>query len=185
MARRLWNSSPRSVSADEDTHAIRAKLITMSFEKPLTIDCHGHYTTAPAALQTFRDAQVGHFDDPSKPAPAHFAISDDEIRESIEKNQLKLLKERGADMTIFSPRASAMGHHIGDRLVSRRWARESNNLIRRVVDLYPAYFIGVCQLPQSPGSDMSDSIEELERCVLELGFVGCNLNPDPSGGHWP
>ena len=22
------------------------------------------------------------------------------------------------------------------------------------------------------------------RCVNELGFVGCNLNPDPSGGHW-
>ena len=22
------------------------------------------------------------------------------------------------------------------------------------------------------------------RCVEELGFVGCNLNPDPSGGNW-
>jgi 4-oxalmesaconate hydratase len=28
------------------------------------------------------------------------------------------------------------------------------------------------------------SVGELERCVTELGFVGCNLNPDPSGGHW-
>ena len=27
-------------------------------------------------------------------------------------------------------------------------------------------------------------IRELERCVEELGFVGCNLNPDPSGGYW-
>ena len=27
-------------------------------------------------------------------------------------------------------------------------------------------------------------IPELERCVKELGFVGCNLNPDPSGGYW-
>ncbi|MDB5092077.1 MAG: 4-oxalomesaconate hydratase, partial [Candidatus Eremiobacteraeota bacterium] len=25
---------------------------------------------------------------------------------------------------------------------------------------------------------------ELERCVNELGFVGCNLNPDPSGGYF-
>ncbi len=25
---------------------------------------------------------------------------------------------------------------------------------------------------------------ELERCVKELGFVGCNLNPDPSGGYF-
>jgi 4-oxalmesaconate hydratase len=168
----------------------------MSLEKPLIIDCHGHYTTAPAPLQTFRDAQVARFidplndplndplKDPLKPAPANLAIGDDEIRESIEKNQLKLLKERGADITIFSPRASAMGHHIGDRQVSQRWARECNNLIGRVVGLYPAYFIGVCQLPQSPEADLSDSIEELERCVLDLGFVGCNLNPDPSGGHF-
>ena len=25
---------------------------------------------------------------------------------------------------------------------------------------------------------------ELEKCVKEYGFVGINLNPDPSGGHW-
>ncbi|MCU1329324.1 MAG: amidohydrolase 2 [Bryobacterales bacterium] len=156
----------------------------MSLQKPLIIDCHGHYTTAPAALQSFRDAQVASFRDPAKPTPAELTFTDDEIRESIEQNQLKLLKERGADMTIFSPRASAMGHHIGDSQLSQRWTRECNNLISRVVNLYPAYFIGVCQLPQSPAADIFASIEELERCVLELGFVGCNLNPDPSGGHF-
>ena len=42
----------------------------------------------------------------------------------------------------------------------------------------------MCQLPQSPGVPIANSIAELERCVTELGFVGCNLNPDPSGGHW-
>jgi 4-oxalmesaconate hydratase len=52
------------------------------------------------------------------------------------------------------------------------------------VTLYPDKFIGVCQLPQSPGVPIERSIDELRRCVLELGFVGCNLNPDPSGGHW-
>ena len=39
-----------------------------------------------------------------------------DTRESIEKNQLKLMRERGADLTIFSPRASFMAHHIGVRL---------------------------------------------------------------------
>jgi 4-oxalmesaconate hydratase len=38
--------------------------------------------------------------------------------------------------------------------------------------------------PQSPGVPIDRSVGELERCVTELGFVGCNLNPDPSGGHW-
>jgi 4-oxalmesaconate hydratase len=59
-----------------------------------------------------------------------------------------------------------------------------NDLIARVAGLYPDNFIGVCQLPQSPGVPIADSIPELRRCVEELGFVGCNLNPDPSGGNW-
>ena len=44
--------------------------------------------------------------------------------------------------------------------------------------------MGVCQLPQSPGVPAANCIPELRRCVEELGFVGCNLNPDPSGGYW-
>ncbi len=150
----------------------------------MIIDCHGHYTTAPAQLQDFRDRQVAHFEDPAKPAPVLRDISDDEIRETIEKNQLRALKERGADMTIFSPKASAMAHHIGDEAVSKTWTRINNDLIHRVVSLFPDNFIGVCQLPQSVGVPVENCIEELERCVNELGVVGCNLNPDPSGGMW-
>lgn len=150
----------------------------------MIIDCHGHYTTAPSQLQDFRDAQIAHFENPSKPPPALAAISDDEIRETIEKNQLRALRDRGADVTIFSPKASAMAHHIGDERVSIEWTRINNNMIHRVTELFPENFIGVCQLPQSVGIPIANSIEELERCVLELGFVGCNLNPDPSGGHW-
>ena len=117
-------------------------------------------------------------------SPLYGEISDDEIRESIEANQLRLQKERGGDLTIFSPRASAMAHHIGNEATSLEWSRACNNLIARVVSLYPDNFIGVCQLPQSPGVPIANSIAELVRCVDELGFVGCNLNPDPSGGNW-
>src|ERR1700678_879568 len=150
----------------------------------LIIDCHGHYTTAPAALQKYRDAQIAHFKAPGSAAPAMPGMGDDEIRESIENNQLKLQRERGADITIFSPRASAMAHHVGDEAVSSAWTRACNDLIKRVVDLYPENFVRVCQLPQSPGVSVARSAAELERCVVELAFIGCNLNPDPSGGHW-
>ncbi|MBL4646296.1 MAG: amidohydrolase [Rhizobiales bacterium] len=150
----------------------------------MIIDCHGHYTTAPSELQDFRDAQILRFDDGSNPAPTLKSISDDQICESIENNQLKALKQRGADMTIFSPKASAMAHHIGDEAVSKEWTRLNNDLIHRVVTLFPKHFAGVCQLPQSVNVPIKNSIEELERCVNELGVVGCNLNPDPSGGHW-
>jgi 4-oxalmesaconate hydratase len=150
----------------------------------MIIDCHGHYTTAPAAHQKFRDAQIAGLKDPGTPPAQPGAISDDEIAETIEKNQLRLQKQRGSDLTLFSPRASAMGHHIGNEAISSAWTRANNDLIKRVVDLYPENFAGVCQLPQSPGVPIAHSIAELERCVRELDFVGCNLNPDPSGGHW-
>jgi 4-oxalmesaconate hydratase len=149
----------------------------------MIIDCHGHYTTAPPQHDAWRKEQLAAFAE-GHLAPAYPQISDDEIRESIERNQLRLLRERGADMTIFSPRASAMAHHLGDERVSIEWSRACNDLIARVAGLFPDTFIGVCQLPQSPGADLKASVAELERCVLELGFVGCNLNPDPSGGMW-
>ena len=47
----------------------------------------------------------------------------------------------------------------------------------------PDNFAPVCQLPQSPEP------RSTRRCASsalreEMGFVGCNLNPDPSGGYW-
>ena len=149
----------------------------------MIIDCHGHYTTAPQAHTSWRQAQKDAYAGGVAP-PTYPASSDDEIRASIQRNQIKLMNERGVDLTIFSPRASAMEHHYGDEAVSARWAQVSNDLIARVVQLYPDRFAGVCQLPQSPGVSIARSVAELRRCVLELGFVGCNLNPDPSGGHW-
>jgi len=149
----------------------------------LIIDCHGHYTTAPPQHDAWREMQKAAFK-ASEAAPPYPAISDDEIRETIETNQLRLLKERGADMTIFSPRASTMAPHIGDEAVATAWSRASNDLIARVVNLYPETFAGVCMLPQNPMADMAGSIAELERCVTDLGFIGCNLNPDPGGGRF-
>ncbi|HUJ86807.1 MAG TPA: amidohydrolase family protein [Burkholderiales bacterium] len=151
----------------------------------MIIDCHGHYTTAPKALEAYRKRQLeelglaGH-----APAKGALAISDDQIRQSLESAQLRMQRERGTDLTIFSPRASAMGHHLGDAATNRFWSEHCNELIQRVCGLYPDNFVGVCQLPQAPGVRPENCIAELERCVKQFGFIGCNLNPDPSGGYW-
>jgi 4-oxalmesaconate hydratase len=151
----------------------------------MIIDCHGHYTTSPKQLQDYRDAQVAGFQDPSYvPARANLGITDDQIRHSLESAQLKIQRERGTNLTIFSPRAVGMGHHIGNEATSKYWSEACNELIHRVCALYPENFIGVCQLPQTPGVNPKNCIPELERCVNEFGFIGCNLNPDPSGGYW-
>jgi len=147
----------------------------------MIIDAHGHYTTVPPGMRVFRALQISNM---GRPAKGVVNISDDEIRSSLEKGQIKLLDERGIDVMLFSPMASAMGHHFGSAKISRHWTEVSNDLIHRACTLYPDRFVGVCALPQSPGVPLKDSCEELERCVREFGFIGCNVNPDPSGGYW-
>lgn len=152
----------------------------------MIIDCHGHYTTTPPQVGEYREQQKSAL----TANPDHIGekgsivISDDEIRDSIENNQLRLQRERGTDLTIFSPRASWMGHHIGNQHTSRFWSEHQNELIYRVCELFPENFAPVAQLPQSPGVAPKESIPELLRCVNELGFLGCNLSPDTSGGYW-
>jgi 4-oxalmesaconate hydratase len=153
--------------------------------RPRVIDCHGHYTTAPPQLAQFRQRQAEAQHDLSKqPAKGALGITDDEIRESVESAQIRLQRERGTDLTLFSPRAAGMGHHLGDATTSRYWSEHCNELIHRVCALYPQRFVGVCQLPQSPGAAPATCVAELERCVTQFGFVGCNVNPDPTGGYW-
>ena len=155
----------------------------------MIIDCHGHFTTAPPALGKWRERQIRAFEDSgTRVSPDELRISDDEITAAIEPGQLRLQLERGTDLTLFSPGAGKMAHHYGDGRTSLDWSRVSNDLIARVCGLFPDRFAGVCQLPQSPGGALAFSVrasaEELRRCVEELGFVGCLLNPDPSDGYW-
>jgi len=151
----------------------------------MIVDCHGHFTTVPKSFKDWRAEQVAHADDPvSAPKLADAYLSDDAIREAIEGGQLRLQRERGADLTLFSPIASLMTHHLGNERTSVEWARISNDTIKRVTELFPDNFASVCQLPQSPYAPPANSVSELRRCVEELGFVGCNVNPDPSGGCW-
>ena len=60
--------------------------------------------------------------------------ADDELRESVQ-SQLKFQHDRGTDVTIFSPTAGAMGHHIGTAEISADWSRAANELIYRVTEL--------------------------------------------------
>ncbi|MFC9353380.1 amidohydrolase family protein [Arthrobacter sp. NPDC057013] len=141
----------------------------------MIIDVHGHYTTEPAQLFAFRKAQLNG----EKATLA--AISNDELRESVEPNQLRVLRERGGDLMVLSPRASGMEHHVPHAATANAWARASNDLVHRVSELHPEHFAPVAQLPQTPDGNFAGVIAELRRTVTELGFVGANLNPDPSG----
>ena len=149
----------------------------------LAIDCHGHFTTEPPEFRAFREAQIAFAEGRSEERSEYPGVDDDALRQVIASNQLRLQQERGSDLTILSPRASGMGHHVPGQEVATEWARLSNDTIKRICELFPHNFAGVCQLPQTVDGDLDPVIEELERCAA-AAFVGCNLNPDPSGGRW-
>jgi len=78
-----------------------------------------------------------------------------------------------------------MDHQFGNEETNVVWARYCNDLIHRVCKMFPDHFAGVCQLPQVTGQRPGQAVfDELDRCINELGFIGANLNPDPSGGNW-
>ena len=78
-----------------------------------------------------------------------------------------------------------MAHHVGDQAVSADWALHCNNLIapgRRGSTPRPSPACACCR--RARRRIWPRASRELRRCVEELGFVGCNLNPDPGGGHF-
>ena len=83
-------------------------------------------------------------------------------------------------MQLISPRPFQMMH---EREAGRRWCTGSprrpttSSTGRR--SCFPDLFVGVAGLPQAAGEPIENALPELERCVKELGFKGCLLNPDP------
>lgn len=119
----------------------------------MIIDCHGHFTTVPASFRDWRAKQVLFANDPDKaPSRDGAFVSDDQIREAIGNGQLKLQRERGSDLTLFSPIAGLMSHHLGNERTSLEWAEVSNDLVYRVTELYLQFpqFPSLQQIPPSP-----------------------------------
>jgi 4-oxalmesaconate hydratase len=147
----------------------------------MIVDAHGHYTQAPPQLRVYRGEQVVHL---ARPKKARLNVSDEQLDKSLQAN-LARMAELGVDCTLLSPRAGSMGHDFGGELTSLYWTQANNDILARVHSMYPGKFIPMCQLPQTPGVGPANCLPELERCVEELGFVGCLINPDVSGGLQP
>ena len=76
----------------------------------MIIDCHGHYTTVPRKLHTWRDHQLAAVTVGSeRPQPAELDVSDEEMRQSITEGQLKLQKQRGTPTSRYLVSVSNQG----------------------------------------------------------------------------
>src|SRR5262249_53214737 len=108
-------------------------------------------------------------------------ISDERLDEELQ-GHIDLLKGVGTDVQFLSPRPFTMMHSQEPHLIVRWYIEAANDVIARQVERHPEMFRGLCGLPQSPNLPPEESVDELERCVNDLGFIGCILNPDPSEG---
>ena len=148
----------------------------------MIIDCHGHYTSEPPAFTDFRKRKSQRSAILGSARAAAYQRRSDSRKARTRATEISARARHGRH-DFFAPR---LRHGPSRRRRESQHGLDAN-LQRHDpsrLNLYPKKFIGVCQLPQSPGVPPENCIPELERCVNELGFVGCNLNPDPSGGYW-
>lgn len=145
----------------------------------MIIDSHAH-VVAPAEVYAYQAKLLAGRGNPDVGPPK---ISDELLRSSLD-GHLKIMDKVGTDIQLISPRPFHAMHSLKPTKIVHRWTKFVNDIIARQVQLQPDRLIGVAGLPQTPDEGLDRSIEELERCVEELGFVGCLLNPDPAeGGH--
>jgi predicted TIM-barrel fold metal-dependent hydrolase len=139
------------------------------------IDAHAH-VTAPAELGNYRAGLLasrgGH-------TRSSLKVSDERIHGAL-KAHLAGMASHQIDMQLISPRPYTVMHWAKPESIVRWYTEETNNLIARQCELYPDRFRGVATLPQGPGVSPTHWVDELDRCVKDLGFVGVQINPDPA-----
>ncbi len=147
----------------------------------MIIDVHGH-VSAPVELWAYKANLLSARGSHGRGA---VNVTDDDIRaaanrkENWAKGHLDYLKDHGTDLQLISPRPFQLMQSEKPARIVQWFAEECNNIIYRQMKLFPETFLGVCGLPQTAGDPIANVIPELERCVKQLGFVGCLLNPDP------
>ena len=147
------------------------------FEGKKVVDVHGHMTTPPAFRGTIAN-WVSQNTGPSNHGA--FPEISDEAMEGANKRHLDMLDDHNIDFQLISPRPIAMWHWMRPHL-QYDWAHFTNDTIAQIIRLHPDRFGGVAQLPQNRDLDSSHLVEELERTVKTMGFVGALVNPDPGG----
>ena len=157
----------------------------------MIIDCHAH-VSAPVELWAYKASLLSH-------RGAHgrgkVNVTDDQIRYAVEEHKesfphshMHYIDKVGTDMQLISPRPFQLMHSESQAILVQWFHEEVNNIIYRETQIYPDRFIGIAGIPTVAGEPLDIAINELERCVNELGFKGTLLNPDPyenSGTHPP
>jgi len=147
----------------------------------MVIDCHAH-VSAPQQLWAYRALLTANR---GVDGPKNVQMSDEEVEAALHfpeignKGHLELLDDHRIDLQLISPRPFHMMHSENPEKIIHWFLEAQHNLIHRVVQLHPDRFQGIAALPQCAGKPIENSLPELARAIVDLGFHGCLLNPDP------
>jgi len=136
------------------------------------IDVHGHLSSPPQVR-----AYAYNLVSLRSPGDGELQLPDEAVAAARQRH-VRVLDERGIDVQLLSPRPAAMMHWERPFIVSA-WTRVTNNLIAQMCRLEPDRFVGIGQLPQNASLSTENCLDELDRCITELGFAGVVVNPDP------
>jgi 4-oxalmesaconate hydratase len=143
----------------------------------MIIDAHAHITGPARLWEHFRE--VAGMAPGIRPTPLD--LSDEEIRDSLE-NQIHDVTSLGTDMQFVVGRPWAIPTALRRESTVMYITEQVNDLFSRCVQLFPDRFVAMATLPQVVGVSPQNCLAELERCVNELGFIGCKINCDPGEG---
>ena len=148
----------------------------------MIIDAHAHLS-APAELYAYKAVLLSSRGSHGR---GGVKVSDDQLRAAVETDKqgrhtahMEYIDQLGTDMQAVSPRPYQLMHSEKPAKIVQWFAEECNNLIHRQTQIFPDRFFGIAGLPQPAGEPIGTAVNELVRCVTELGFKGCLLNPDP------
>jgi len=143
------------------------------------IDFHNHYyppayldalELGPSAVRVTRDAAgnpcVHYPGDYNVCVPGHRDI---DYREEV-------LREAGADTQVIT--LTTPGTHVEERATAVRLAKLVNDAFAKVVAEKRGRFVALATLPLN---DPAASVDELRRCVTQLGFRGAMLFSNVNG----
>ena len=142
------------------------------------IDAHGH-VNAPPQLYAYKSGLLA---SSGVHGQGSSGVTEELLAPIVKRHVEGTLDKVGTDVQFLSPRPFQLMHSERPAKIVDWWCKANNDAIAMSVKLAPDRYRGVCGLPQVWGESPRNCLEELERCVVEMGFVGCMIDPDPSEG---
>ena len=147
------------------------------------LDVHGH-VSVPFSANSFLVLMMGSNTPMASPIGQDKAgpagVTQEDFRAAA-LGHATYMDDRNIDVQIIGPRPFLMLGWMEPHLLPA-WTRYVNDMIRQQCQMVPDRFLGAAMLPQhSDAPDLSNCLDELNRCVTELGFAAAYVSPDPGG----